>query len=65
MRAEELRILILEDADTDAELCREELERVGLRFVLHRVDTRAAFEREIDGFQPDLILSDLDRKSVV
>ncbi len=54
----ELRILIVEDAPADAELCERELQRAGLKFTARRVDTRAAFERALQEFDPDLILSD-------
>ena len=53
-----LRILILEDAPADAELSQRELRRAGLRFEALRVDTRAAFERALQDFEPDLVLSD-------
>src|SRR5688572_27435807 len=53
-----LRILILEDAPADAELSQRELRRAGLQFEALRVDTRAAFERALREFGPDLVLSD-------
>jgi diguanylate cyclase (GGDEF)-like protein/PAS domain S-box-containing protein len=56
--SEELRILILEDTVADAELCKRELERAGLRFTSRRVETRAAFEAALDEFRPGLIISD-------
>ncbi len=55
---EELRILILEDRITDADLSQRELRRTGLRFTARRVQTRAEFETALDKFRPDLILSD-------
>lgn len=55
---ENLRILIMEDVPTDAELCERELRGAGLKFTAQRVDTRAAFERALNEFKPDLILSD-------
>jgi PAS domain S-box-containing protein len=42
----------------DAELVEYELERARIPFAAHRVDTREAFLRELDEFEPDLILSD-------
>jgi diguanylate cyclase (GGDEF)-like protein len=63
MPGEQLRILILEDTLADAEACRQELERNGLRFVWRRVDTRDAFEHELESFHPDLILSDFTLSS--
>jgi diguanylate cyclase (GGDEF)-like protein len=53
-----MRILILEDAPADAELSQRELRRAGLRFEALRVETRAAFERALREFEPDLVLSD-------
>ena len=53
-----LRILILEDVPMDAELVEYELERARIPFAARRVDTRESFLREIDEFEPDLILSD-------
>ncbi len=55
---EELRILILEDVPTDAELEEAELRNVGLAFTSLRVDTREAFERALDEFEPDIVLAD-------
>src|SRR5262245_9276563 len=53
-----LRILMLEDVETDAELVSAELRRAELRFVARRVETCDAFLYEIDAFRPDLILAD-------
>jgi CheY-like chemotaxis protein len=55
---EELRILLVEDQPTDAELEVRELKRSGLRFVHHVVDTEAAFREALREFRPDVILSD-------
>jgi PAS domain S-box-containing protein len=55
---EEMHILILEDVPSDAELIEEELVDAGLLFKATRVDTRAAFVREMERFSPDLILAD-------
>lgn len=54
----QLKILIIEDVATDAELIEHELRRAGLPSVLRRVETEADFCREIQAFAPDLILSD-------
>src|SRR5512143_2039213 len=59
----ELRLLILEDQVTDAELCERELKRAGLHITSHRVETRAAFEAALDQFAPDLIISDFSLPS--
>jgi diguanylate cyclase (GGDEF)-like protein/PAS domain S-box-containing protein len=53
-----IRILIVEDQVTDAELCERALRQAGLAFNSRRVDTRNAFESELDNFIPDIILSD-------
>ena len=52
-----LRVLHLEDSDLDHELAMVHLRRAGLRVRSHRIDSRAEFERELQG-QWDLILSD-------
>ncbi len=54
----ELRVLIVEDVPTDAELCARELTRGGFVFTSKRVDTRADFEDALQTFSPDLIMSD-------
>ena len=53
-----LRVLMLEDTPTDAELAEYELRKASINFVSQRVDTRAAFIRALDEFKPDIILSD-------
>jgi len=58
--AEPLRILILEDNPTDAELVQFELQEAGIVFAAIVVTTEKDFIREIQGFCPDLILSDYD-----
>jgi len=55
---EPLRILVAEDSETDAELVQRELKRGGLDFQSRRVETEADFRRELDEFQPDLVISD-------
>jgi two-component system cell cycle sensor histidine kinase/response regulator CckA len=42
----------------DAELVEYELQRARIPFAARRVDTRESFLRELDEFEPDLILSD-------
>jgi PAS domain S-box-containing protein len=54
----ELRILVLEDVPSDAELTECELRNAGMEFTLLRVDTRAAFEDALDTFKPNMILAD-------
>ncbi|MDQ3208180.1 MAG: PAS domain S-box protein, partial [Gemmatimonadota bacterium] len=58
MAQDALRILILEDVPMDAELVEYELERARVPFLSHRVDSREGFLDALDGFKPDLILSD-------
>ncbi len=55
---EVVRILLLEDAPADALLIETELRKARLPFALHRVESRAAYLQALDGFAPDLILSD-------
>ena len=52
-----IRILMLEDSPTDAELIQREL-RKSLAFKVKQVETKEEFIREIDNFNPDLILAD-------
>src|SRR5260370_23604594 len=56
--AEPLRILVAEDSEADAELVQRELKRGGLDFQIRRVQTEADFRRELDEFQPHLVISD-------
>jgi PAS domain S-box-containing protein len=54
----ELRVLMLEDTPTDAELAERELRKAGIAFTSLRVDRQDAFVRALDEFHPDIILSD-------
>ena len=54
----ELRVLILEDATTDAELIEFELRKAKISFISKRVETEEDFVKELRDFAPDLILSD-------
>lgn len=54
----ELRILIVEDMPTDIELFERELRNAGITFQSRSVDTRESLLRELEGFSPDIILSD-------
>jgi PAS domain S-box-containing protein len=56
----ELRILILEDVDADAELMEKELQRGGLLFSAKQVKTREGFLEQLRDFPPDLILADYE-----
>jgi PAS domain S-box-containing protein len=53
-----LRILIVEDNESDADLLCRELKKSGLVFVYEIVQTRKAYEQALESYQPDLILSD-------
>lgn len=54
----ELRVLLLEDTPTDAELAEHELRKAGIAFTVRRVDTRETFVAALEEFQPDIVLSD-------
>nr|WP_068891164.1 ATP-binding protein [Pedobacter panaciterrae] len=56
--APNLKILILEDNQSDADLLNRELKKSGLNFKSETVQTRAEFENALQNFNPDLILSD-------
>lgn len=53
-----LRVLMLEDTPTDAELEERELRKAGIAYTAMRVQTRDDFIRAIEEFHPDVILSD-------
>ncbi len=53
-----LRILIVEDVPTDAELAEYTLRKEGLFFSSSRVDTKETFLDALETFRPDLIISD-------
>ncbi len=54
----QLRILILEDVPTDAELVENELRKGGIEFTSKIVKTKEDFLKELREFKPDIILSD-------
>lgn len=54
----QLRILILEDNDTDAELMKHELRKGNIIFESKCVETREDFKKSLEDFAPDLILAD-------
>lgn len=53
-----LRILLLEDDATDADLIADQLAASGFSFQLARIQTEAELRRELESEAPDLILSD-------
>ncbi len=55
-----LRILILEDCATDADLMEYELQEASIGFVAQRVVTEKDYRSALGEFAPDLILSDYD-----
>ena len=54
----QLRILILEDAPTDAEFIERELTKGGLSFASKITDSEKTFTEALSSFTPDVILSD-------
>lgn len=56
--ADALKILILEDNESDADLLCRELKKSGLNFTAKVVQTRNTYEQSLVVFNPDLILSD-------
>ena len=57
-QSDTLRILILEDVPTDAELVKRELRNAGITFTSRFVDTRDDFLKQLEDFSPDIVLSD-------
>ncbi|MBL7856287.1 MAG: response regulator [Cyclobacteriaceae bacterium] len=55
---QKLKILMLEDQEDDAGLIDRALQKERISFVRRRVDTRDEFEKALDEFKPDVILSD-------
>ncbi|MES1224621.1 MAG: ATP-binding protein [Bacteroidota bacterium] len=54
----DLKILMLEDLEADAELIARALTKSNISFTSTRVDTREDFIDKINSFKPDMILSD-------
>ena len=53
-----VRVLLVEDVPTDAELEERELRLAGLRFVGMRAESLAECRAALPGFRPDVVLSD-------
>jgi PAS domain S-box-containing protein len=53
-----LRVLVVEDRETDAELMLRELHRAELPHTAHRATTATAFRRELADFDPEIVLAD-------
>ena len=58
MSAKTLRVLLLEDDPSDADLVTETLVRGGMDVVTERVDSKDAFAHALREFAPDVVLSD-------
>ena len=59
MRIDEVvRILIVEDLPTDAELAQREIRQTVAHCLFHQVETRETYLAALETFQPDLIISD-------
>lgn len=54
----QLRVLLLEDSPTDADLIATELLRSGMTPVVERVDSPESFTAALTSFAPDVVLSD-------
>jgi PAS domain S-box-containing protein len=54
----QLHILILEDDNTDAELIKHELQNANITFTSNCVETKEAFQENLENFVPDIILAD-------
>lgn len=57
-KSEEIRLLILEDSETDAELIKRQLRDDGMLLSSKRVQTRDTFFKALDDYNPSLILAD-------
>ena len=53
-----MKVLLVEDAEADAELALRELQRAGIRVNARRVEDAEQFRHELTTFEPDVILSD-------
>ena len=60
---EDIRVLILEDKFTDAELLEHELREAGFPFISKSVETKQSYIKALQNFCPDIILSDYDLPS--
>ncbi len=54
----ELKIIFVEDMDSDIDLIYRELKRSGIIYISEHVKTAEAFERALERMEPDIILSD-------
>ncbi|MEJ7558167.1 MAG: hybrid sensor histidine kinase/response regulator [Pedobacter sp.] len=58
-----IKILIVEDNESDADLLCRELRKSGVIFLSEIVQTRKTFEQALENYKPDLILSDFSLPS--
>jgi len=56
--SQQFRILLVEDVASDAELMLKELKRAGIGCDARRVETAVEYQRELEEFQPHVILTD-------
>ena len=57
-QSDALRILILEDVPTDAELVKRELRKAGFKFTARWINNKNDFLSQLEEFSPDIVLSD-------
>jgi len=53
-----VRVLILEDTASDADLMKDELQHAGMAFTASVVWSRREYLKELDQYSPDIVLSD-------
>jgi DNA-binding NtrC family response regulator len=58
MMTDGLKILIVEDNQSDTDLLQRELKKNGWNFISEVVQTRESYENALESFSPDIILSD-------
>lgn len=58
-----LRILFVEDLETDKILAEREIQKGGINYLSLRVDTESEFRVQLEKFEPDLIISDYSMPS--
>jgi DNA-binding NarL/FixJ family response regulator len=56
--AESLRVLVLQNTQSEAELIRDQLDRSGLLAIVERVDCETSFVAAIEKFAPDVVVAD-------
>ena len=55
---EQLRVLVLEDVPTDAELTVRELKKTGINCIAKMADSKDTLIQQLESFKPDIVLSD-------